>query len=65
MHEDQAIDSRHKAGWRIPQWCQETSVSRSTCYNLMDAKRLQAVKLGRSRIILTPPSEFLRSLQQS
>ena len=65
MHDNQTIDSRHKAGWRIPQWCAEASVSRSTCYNLMDAKRIDAVKLGRARIVLTPPIDFLHSLKQS
>ena len=63
MSKNQPITIRPKSGWRIPQWADETSVSRSTVYNLLDAKRIEAVKLGRARIITTPPGEFLQSLK--
>jgi hypothetical protein len=56
---------RPKSGWRIPQWCEATGVSRSTCYNLMAAKALDSVKLGRARIIVTAPDDFLASLKQA
>jgi len=62
MAKDQIV-IRPKSGWRIPQWCEATGVSRSTCYNLLTAKTLNSVKLGRARIIVTPPAEFLSSLK--
>jgi lambda repressor-like predicted transcriptional regulator len=67
MHENQTIAGRHKSGWKILEWCAETGISRSSAYNLLtaDPPRLESVKFGRSRIVTTPPSEFLRSLKQS
>ena len=65
MQENQAIAGRHKSGWKILEWCAETGISRSSAYNLVtaDPPRLEAVKFGRSRIITTPPADFLRSLK--
>jgi hypothetical protein len=66
MHENQVIASRPKSGWKILEWCQEAGISRSSAYNLLTASppALDSVKFGRSRIITTPPAEFLRSLKQ-
>jgi hypothetical protein len=68
MNENQLNASRrNKAGWKIAEWCLETGISRSKAYMLMTASppALDTVRLGRSRIVLTPPSEFLRSLKQA
>ena len=51
-----------KSGWRPKQWADETGVSRSTVYNLIEAKKLHAVKLGRARVIVTSPADYLASL---
>jgi hypothetical protein len=62
-HDYQLITSRPKSGWRIPQWSEETGLSRSTVYNLLDAKAIESVKAGKCRIIVTPPSQYLESLK--
>jgi hypothetical protein len=54
-----------KRGWRIKTWADQVEVSRSTVYNLMDAHRIDSVKLGKARIITTSPAEFLASLRGS
>jgi hypothetical protein len=51
-----------QAGWRIKDWGQAVSLSRSSVFNLLRDLRIEARKYGRSTIILTPPDEFLRSL---
>jgi hypothetical protein len=62
-HDNQLIMSRSKSGWRIPQWSADTGLSRSTVYNLLDAKAIESVKAGKCRIIITPPSDYLASLK--
>jgi hypothetical protein len=50
-----------KAGWRIDSWAADVEMSRMSVYNLLKAKRIQSVKIGKSRRITTTPSEFLAS----
>ncbi len=52
-----------KFGWKVPEWCAATGVSRSSVYELLAEKRLDSVKLGHSRLITTHPSVFLSSLK--
>jgi hypothetical protein len=56
--------SATKAGWSIPSWCADTDISRSKTYQLLSAGVIQSVKVGRSRIIVTSPADFLGSLAQ-
>ena len=48
-----------KFGWRVLEWCAAVGVSRSTAYRLMAADALKSVTIGKARIILTHPREFL------
>jgi hypothetical protein len=52
-----------KHGWRIPEWSRAVGCGRSSTYSLMNEQRIETVKLGRSRIITTHPSDFLESLR--
>ena len=54
--------TKDRAGWKVSSWCEEADVSRASVYNLIAAGKLRSVKFGKSRIILTPPREFLESL---
>jgi hypothetical protein len=57
-----APDDGGKVGWRIPEWSAATGIGRSSIYELIDDELIALVKHGRSRIILTPPRDYLRSL---
>jgi hypothetical protein len=48
-----------KAGWRISEWTADTGLSRSLTYNLLKSGLIQAVKVGKVRVITTSPAEFL------
>ena len=56
------MNSNGKAGWRISEWHPEVGISRSLTYELIKDKKIKIVKVGRVTIIITPPSEFLASL---
>jgi hypothetical protein len=48
-----------KFGWRVLEWCAAVGVSRSTAYRLLSADAVKSVTVGKTRIILTHPREFL------
>jgi len=50
-----------KAGWRIDEWRASTGIGRSRIYELIADGSIESVKVGTSRIITTPPREFLAS----
>jgi hypothetical protein len=52
-----------KAGWTVREWAYDTGVGASRTFELIAAKRLDSVKFGTTRIITTPPAEFLASLK--
>jgi hypothetical protein len=52
-----------KHGWRVPEWAAAAGCSRAFVYNLLKEKKLESVKLGRSRIILTHPADYLAALR--
>jgi hypothetical protein len=63
MHDDnKSMTNAGPAGRRVPQFCQEVGLSRSSVYNLMNAGKIKAVKAGKCVIITTQPSEYLASL---
>jgi hypothetical protein len=62
-HQNDVQPIRYKAGWRVPEWAREASVSRGTVYNLLTAKALDSVKLRGARIITTAPADYLSSLK--
>jgi hypothetical protein len=52
-----------KIGWRIKGWAQAAGISKATTAELVRDKRVESVKLGAARIILTNPAAFLASLK--
>jgi hypothetical protein len=50
-------------GFRINAWAAAVGVSRAYVYGqLLAPGRIESVKVGRSRVIVTTPAEFLSSL---
>lgn len=52
-----------KVGWRVSEWHEKVGISRAWTFRLIKAGRIKTVKLSNARIIVTPPSEFLASLE--
>jgi hypothetical protein len=59
-----AHGGRKKFGWRVNEFAHACGCSRAFVYILISRGRIQSVKLGRSRVILTHPGDFLEGLQQ-
>jgi hypothetical protein len=51
-------------GWRVRPWAQAVGCSVSRTWELIAAGRIKSVKLGKARIIVTSPREFLATLPQ-
>jgi hypothetical protein len=61
-NETKSMTNTGQAGRRVPQFCQEVGLSRSSVYNLMIAGKIKAVKAGKCIIIVTKPDEYLATL---
>jgi hypothetical protein len=48
-----------RAGWRVNPWADAVGISRSQVYEFIKAGMVRTVKIGGSRIIVTPPDQFL------
>lgn len=55
-------DQDEKRGWRVREWYPQVGISRAWTWVLIKEGKIKTVKLGRARIIVTPPSEFLANL---
>ena len=53
-----------KAGWRVSEWAGNVGIGRAFTYELIRDKKIRSVKIGSARIIITPPKEFLRSVEE-
>ena len=51
-----------QVAWPVPDWCQAMGVGRSKTYELMKDGAIDSVLIGRRRLIITPPDEFIRRL---
>lgn len=51
--------SQSRAGWSIPAWCASAGISRGLFYTLEGERAPRSVKLGKRRIVLEPPSDYL------
>lgn len=62
MKTDQAqpISLDQSAGWKIAQWCEDTSISRATFYLL--AIKPRTVKLGRRTVVIESPQAYLQRI---
>ena len=51
-----------RAGFGVDEYCAAVSFCRATYYNLPPALRPQSVLVGRRRIIIEPPAQYLARL---
>jgi excisionase family DNA binding protein len=51
-----------QVAWPVPDWAQAMGVGRSKTYELMKDGVIDSVLVGRRRLIITPPDEFIRRL---
>lgn len=51
-----------KAGFSIDEYCAAISYCRATYYNLPPELRPRSIKIGKRRIIVEPPAEYLARL---
>lgn len=52
-----------QCGYPVPAWCRAANISRATFYTLPPESQPQSVKLGKRRIIIEAPQDFLRRVQ--
>jgi hypothetical protein len=51
------------AGWAIPDWCAEAGISRTAEHMLPGDMKPRSVKIGRRRIIIEPPRDWLLRIE--
>jgi hypothetical protein len=51
-----------QVAWSVRHWCEATDLSPAYCYELLAAGKIEGVRCGGKRLILTPPRESLESL---
>jgi hypothetical protein len=62
MTEDQQTNGVTKRGWTVTEWRLEVGISSASTWRLIRDHQVKAVKMGRRRLITTPPAEFLANL---
>lgn|GEM_PF-4366713 len=60
QHEN--INGFVKRGWTVTEWRLEVGISSASTWRLIRDQQVKAVKMGRRRLITTPPAEFLANL---
>jgi hypothetical protein len=53
-----------RAGWPVRAWCASTTLSAATLYALPLDKWPASVKLGKRRIIIEGPADWLRRMAE-
>jgi len=61
MQKSHVVQS-NRAGFRIGEFVRACGFSRSTFYNLSKDQQPRSVKIGRARVIIETPAEYLRRL---
>jgi excisionase family DNA binding protein len=48
--------------WTVRDWAEQTSLSKSYVYILINARKITSVKSGKKRLITTSPAAYIQSL---
>ena len=56
--------NRQKFGWRVDEWKDAVGVGHTMIFQLLRERKIQSVKAGGRRLILTHPADFLNSLKE-
>jgi hypothetical protein len=59
------VASSHRAGWPVRDWCDCAGISDALLYKLDEARRPVSVKIGRKRLIVEAPGEWLRRMAEA
>jgi hypothetical protein len=51
----------NQVAWSVKSWCADTDTSPAYVYELLAAKKIDSVKLGGKRLIVTKPADFIAS----
>ncbi|GIL02689.1 MAG: hypothetical protein BroJett030_25880 [Alphaproteobacteria bacterium] len=62
MHTENPAKAEDRAGWRPKEWSLAAGVGRSMTYILMARNEIESVRVGRCRVIITAPREYLDRL---
>jgi hypothetical protein len=54
--------SVERVGWRPGPWARAAGIGKTKTFELIRTKAIEARKLGKATLILTPPGEYLASL---
>lgn len=49
-----------RVGWSVNAWCRAVGIARPTFYNLPDDQKPLSAKVGKRRIIVDAPQDFLK-----
>lgn len=61
---DTQTHSTAHVGWAIPDWCAAVSISRSALYTMSPEIAPRSISLGRRRIIVESPGDWLRRIAE-
>jgi predicted site-specific integrase-resolvase len=56
------MHNTQRVAWSVADWAEACSCSRVTVHRLISQGKLRSRLLGRKRLILTPPEEYVESL---
>jgi excisionase family DNA binding protein len=51
--------------WTVKEWARQMSLSKSYVHKLIARQAISSAKIGRKRVIITPPREFLATRPRS
>ena len=51
-----------RAGWKLNTFCEAAGLSRSYIYMLPEPQRPHSVKVGKRRVIIEPPTDWLKRI---
>lgn len=57
-------ETRDRSGWDVRTWCGAVGISRALWYELEPAYLPVSTKIGKRRIIIEPPSDWLQRISQ-
>ena len=57
-----ADQKKARVGWSVEDWCEATSLGRTKVFALIRDRKIATVAVGRRRVIVTAPDDFLLGL---
>lgn len=59
------MSASQRAGWTVSDWCASAGISDAFLYKLDDARSPSSVKVGRRRLIIEAPADWLRRMAEA